>query len=55
MMPITRIVWLAALAILPVALAPSPDDLDAFIRAQMAQREINGLSLAIMGSCGTEV
>ena len=45
---ITRIVSLAVIAILPVALASAPDDLDTFILAQMAQREINGLSLAII-------
>ena len=48
MKPIARIATLAAAAILPLAIAPPPDDLDAFIRAQMAQREINGLSLAII-------
>ena len=45
---IARIAPLAAVAILSLALAPPPDDLDAFIQAQMAQREINGLSLAII-------
>jgi CubicO group peptidase (beta-lactamase class C family) len=45
---ITRLVWLAAIAALPVAIAQSPSDLDSFILAQMAQREIHGLSLAII-------
>jgi CubicO group peptidase (beta-lactamase class C family) len=45
---IARIAPLAAVAILSLALAPPPDDLDAFIQAQMAQREITGLSLAII-------
>ena len=31
-----------------VALVPAEDGLDAFIRAQMAQRQVNGLSLAII-------
>jgi CubicO group peptidase (beta-lactamase class C family) len=48
MTPIGRIVSLTAFAILSLAIAPPPDDLDTFIRAQMAQREINGLSLAII-------
>jgi CubicO group peptidase (beta-lactamase class C family) len=48
MKPIARFLTLAALAILPLAIAPPPDDLDAYILAQMAQREINGLSLAII-------
>ena len=41
-------VTLAAIAALPLALAAPPDDLDAFIQAQMSQRQINGLSLAIL-------
>lgn len=48
MNPIARLASLAAVAILSLALAPPPDDLDAFIQAQMAQREISGLSLAII-------
>jgi CubicO group peptidase (beta-lactamase class C family) len=45
MTPITRIV---TVAILSLALAPPPDHLDTFIQTQMAQREIKGLSLAII-------
>lgn len=41
-------VTLAALAALSLAVAVPPDDLDAFIQAQMSQRQINGLSLAII-------
>jgi len=48
MKSITGSVCLAAIAILPVAFASAPDDLDTYIQAQMAQREINGLSLAII-------
>ena len=48
MNPIARIASLAAVAILSLALEPPLDDLDAFIQAQIAQREINGLSLAII-------
>ena len=46
--PNHRIVPIAALAVLFVASAPPADDLDAFVQAQMAQRQINGLSLAIV-------
>jgi CubicO group peptidase (beta-lactamase class C family) len=45
MTPITRIV---TVAILSLALAPPCDHLDTFIETQMAQREIKGLSLAII-------
>jgi CubicO group peptidase (beta-lactamase class C family) len=45
---ISRLAALTAVALLPAAAAPPPDDLDAFVRAQMSQREINGLSLAII-------
>lgn len=49
MNPIARTVPFAAIAILSLAIAPLPsDDLDTFIQTQMAQREINGLSLAII-------
>ena len=43
-----RLILLAGLVALPLALAPAPDDLDAFIQAQMSQRQINGLSLAVI-------
>jgi CubicO group peptidase (beta-lactamase class C family) len=43
---IARIAPLAAVAVLSIA--PPLDDLDTFIKAQMAQREITGLSLAII-------
>jgi CubicO group peptidase (beta-lactamase class C family) len=46
--PITRIVSLAAATVLSLAIAQPHDDLDAFIQAQMFQRQINGLSLAII-------
>ena len=49
MHPIARIVSLAAVAVLSLATARRlPDDLDAFVRDQMAQREIAGLSIAII-------
>jgi hypothetical protein len=43
MTPITRTV---AVAILSLAVAPPPDDVDTFIQTQMAQREIKGFSSA---------
>jgi CubicO group peptidase (beta-lactamase class C family) len=43
-----RLGLLAIVAVLSLATRPSPDDLDAFIQAHMAQRQINGLSLAII-------
>jgi len=47
--PSARKVAIAAVALLSLAVAPPPsDDLDTFIQAQMAQRQINGLSLAII-------
>ena len=48
MNPIARIVSLAAVAVLSLATAQPADDLDTVIQAQMAQREIHGLSLAII-------
>src|SRR5262245_5123363 len=44
----TQITRITALAILSLAIAPPSDDLDAFIQAQMAQRQVTGLSLAII-------
>ena len=46
--PLARIVSLAAVAALSLATAQRADDLDTFIRAQMSQRQVNGLSLAIV-------
>ena len=46
--PIARILSLAAAAALSLLTAPPRDDLDTFIQAQMSQRQINGLSLAII-------
>jgi CubicO group peptidase (beta-lactamase class C family) len=43
-----RLIALAGIAALSLALGAPPDDLDAFIQAQMSQREINGLSLAVI-------
>ena len=37
-----------ALCVLGLALAPTADDLDTFIQSEMAQRQINGLSIAII-------
>ena len=48
MNPIARIVSLAAVAVLSLATAQRADDLDTFIKAQMSQRQVNGLSLAIV-------
>src|SRR5262245_4168540 len=49
MPPIARLVSFAAVALLSLAIAPlAPDDLDTFIKSQMDQRQINGLSLAII-------
>jgi CubicO group peptidase (beta-lactamase class C family) len=48
MMPIARIVSLSTLVVLSLAIAPPSDDLDAFIQAQMSERQINGLSLAVI-------
>jgi CubicO group peptidase (beta-lactamase class C family) len=45
---ILRKVTLATVAVLALAIAPPADDLDAFIHEQMAQRQINGLSLAVI-------
>ena len=46
---IARTVAFAAVALLSLAIGPRPsDDLDTFIKTQMAQREINALSLAII-------
>jgi CubicO group peptidase (beta-lactamase class C family) len=45
---LARILPLAAVAAVSLALTPRADDLDTFIQAQMAQRQINGLSLAII-------
>ena len=46
--PLARIVSLAAVAVLSLATAQRADDLDTFIKAQMSQRQVNGLSLAIV-------
>jgi CubicO group peptidase (beta-lactamase class C family) len=43
-----RILPLAALAALSLAITQRADDLDTFIKGQMSQRQINGLSLAII-------
>jgi CubicO group peptidase (beta-lactamase class C family) len=40
--------FLPLATVLALAVAPPPDDLDAFIQAQMSQRQINGLSLAVI-------
>lgn len=45
---IVRILPVMALACMLLAAAPPADDLDAFIQAQMSQRQINGLSLAVI-------
>jgi CubicO group peptidase (beta-lactamase class C family) len=45
---ITRIVSLAAVVVLSLGTTPPADDLDTFIKAQMSQRQVNGLSLAIV-------
>ena len=52
MKSIARIVSLLTVAVLTLAIAPAADDLDAFIQAQMAQRQVNGLSIAIMRLAG---
>ena len=46
MNPIARIGSLAAVAVLSLGTAQPADDLDTFIKAQMSQRQVNGLSLA---------
>jgi CubicO group peptidase (beta-lactamase class C family) len=49
MNPIARTIPFTAVALVALAIAPLPsDDLDTFIQAQMTQRQINGLSLAII-------
>jgi CubicO group peptidase (beta-lactamase class C family) len=48
MKPVARIVCALTAALLTLAIAPAADDLDTFIQAQMAQRQVNGLSLAII-------
>ena len=48
MNPFARIVSLAAVVVLSLATAQRADDLDTFIKAQMSQRQVNGLSLAIV-------
>jgi len=49
MNPTARTILFTAVALVSLAIAPLPsDDLDTFIQAQMAQRQINGLSLAII-------
>jgi CubicO group peptidase (beta-lactamase class C family) len=48
MKPTPRIVLLATVAVLSLATAPPADDLDTFVQAQMSQRQVNGLSLAII-------
>ena len=45
---LARVMSLGAVAIPWIGIAPPPDDLDAFMKAQMTQREVNGLSLAII-------
>ena len=48
MTSIPRIVSLLAVAVIALAITPAANDLDAFIQAQMAQRQVNGLSIAII-------
>jgi CubicO group peptidase (beta-lactamase class C family) len=48
MKSIARTLSLLTVGVLTLALAPATDDLDTFIQAQMAQRQVNGLSLAII-------
>ena len=48
MTSLARIVLLAAAAVLALTVGPAPDELDAFVQAQMAQRKIDGLSLAVI-------
>lgn len=48
MTSLARIVLLAAAAVLALTVWPPPDELDAFVQAQMAQRKIDGLSLAVI-------
>src|SRR5260221_6870758 len=48
MLPIARIVSVSTLVALSLAAAPPADDLDAFIQAQMSERQISGLSLAVI-------
>jgi CubicO group peptidase (beta-lactamase class C family) len=48
MNPSPRTVFLAAAAVLFLSRAQPSDDLDTFIHAQMSQRQVNGLSLAIV-------
>ncbi|HSC28250.1 MAG TPA: serine hydrolase domain-containing protein [Vicinamibacterales bacterium] len=49
-----RIASIACAALLSLSTAPPADELDSFIRAQMSQRQINGLSLAIIQDGGIE-
>ena len=44
----SRIVSVATVACLSLAVSPPADDLDTFIQAQMSQRQIKGLSVAII-------
>jgi CubicO group peptidase (beta-lactamase class C family) len=48
MKSIASLVSLSAVVVLSLAVGPPADDLDTFIQEQMAQRQINGLSLAII-------
>ena len=48
MMPMHRFFSLVTTTVLALTIAQPADDLDAFIQAQMAQRQINGLSLAVI-------
>src|SRR4029453_13094983 len=48
MTPIARIFSLLTLSVVALAGAPPTNDLDTFIKAQMSQRQINGLSLAVI-------
>ena len=48
MMPMPRLRSLVTVTVLAVTISQPADDLDAFIQAQMAQRQINGLSLAVI-------
>jgi CubicO group peptidase (beta-lactamase class C family) len=48
MKPMSRILCVIPAVLFVLAAAPPPDDLDAFVLSQMSQRQINGLSLAII-------
>ena len=48
MMPMPRFLSLVTATVLALTIQQPADDLDAFIQEQMAQRQINGLSLAVI-------